>query len=270
MEVFRENKKIILVIFFIVSILVIFLVFFREESNGNKYKKFEKSEVEEFFAKEYFNKLQIALSINDKSFLTSKVNLEYLSYLDFNNSDFSKMLEEREFCTNNIQVLESRKTEYGANNIYMYDVLLNNTLNRINIIESYPEQWTYTLDTFIGFDSKAIVKEKNGYGVVINSIYQDINYIVFDCSLYVEENESNNINTALSDGIKLVMQDRSSLIMATNNYTSECSIINGRKYVNLKCIFNVPISSQYNINSIVFDSFYVHNDNKSVEVILAK
>lgn len=268
MEILNEYKKIIIFAMSVFCIIIVYLVFFNKE-HGKKFDRFKESQVDSQLSGQYITELIKALSTSNVEFVKSKVEKNYLTYLNISENDFNNYLIEQKLYTNNVKIIKTQKIKYNDIVIYRYTILFNGLEKQINIIETYPEKWVYTLDNFMNYQTQFIRNENNqGYGAIINSIYQDINYIEFKCTVYVDESSEYELNTARSDSIKLLLEDGSSFIMATNNFSSEYSIIGGKKYFDIDCIFNIPIGSQDKIKSIVFNNFESGNTIEGLKIDL--
>lgn len=269
LEIINENRKIFGFLLVVAIIIIIIIIWIPEKDiKLSKYDKITEEEIDKKAIKQYGDELQFAIYSGDSEFLKNNVVYEYLDYTGLSTIDYYDWLVENNVITSNISLGETTKYEYGNKNIYSIEALLNGIPNRINIIEEYPERWKYTFGTFVNYISSKKERQTNDYGVVINNIYQDINYISFNISLNIVKNYNNYIDLSKSDSIKLIMSSGNSIIMATNDYTSEENIINGRTYITSECIFNLPISDQNNISSIKFDSFVLNGEEKSLEISL--
>ena len=269
MELLIQNKKIFAILFVIAVIIIIIVIWFPKEDNElSKYREISTLEIDETASKQYGNTLLYQFYSQDIEALTEKISSSYLEYNGISNNEYEAWLYDNNYITTNIKFNNTTKYTYKDVNIYSIDAIFNGSTKKVNIIETYPEKWYYTFDTFIEFQDKSIIEEKENYGAIINTIYQDINYIDFNCSVFVNEKSNYDVNIVRSDSIKLVMEDGSSFIMATNNYTSEHNIINGKKYYNINCLFNIPIDYQAEIEKIIFNTFEINNDTEIIEIDL--
>lgn len=269
LDIIIENKKIFFVLLIIILIITIVIIWIPEDDiRVGKYKELKQEEIDKKAIKQYGDEMQLALYTNDVDFLKKKVSSNYLKYIGLDYSEFNNWLKENSIVTASIVLGQTIKYKYGDVNIYSIGARLDGKNQTINIIETSPEKWNYTFDTFYDYRNIAIRKDYASYGVMINSIYQDMNYIKFDVKLYVENDTDNNVVLSKSDSIKLVMEDNSSFIMATNNNTSESIVADGRKYTSLECLFNIPLENQINIDKIVFNVFNVDDVEKNIKIDL--
>lgn len=269
MEILVQNKKIFTILFVIAVIIIIFIIWFPKKDNElSKYKELSILEIDEIASKQYGNTLLYQFYSQDIENLREKISSDYLEYNGISKNQYESWLNENKMLTANIKFNNTTKYTYKNINIYAIDAIFDGNTRKVNIIETYPEKWYYTFDTFIEFHKKAIIEEKENYGAIVNSIYQDINYIDFNCSVFINEKSNYDVNLTRSDSVKLIMKDGSSFVMATNNYTSEYTIINGKKYYNIKCLFNVPIDYQSEIERMIFYTFEINNDTEIIEIDL--
>lgn len=223
-------------------------------------------DVDEIVTKQYGNDLLYAFYTKDKESLTAKVLPSFLEYVDVDSSDYFNWIMSEGFDTYSIKFGDTKKLTYNNTNIYSISTTFAGVQKNINIIEKSPENWYYTIGTFVDYDTTTIEKKQNSYGVIINSIYQDLEYIELDCALHVDNNGYDYINIVRADSIKLTLSDKSSFIMATNNVNFDEFTVGNDKYVKFKCIFNIPVEYQSSISSIDFNTFYVDGENASISV----
>ena len=267
MDIIKENKKIIILLLVILFIIILFVIWFPEKNvELSNYNEFSEQEVDARVSKLYGDELLYSFYANDNEKLVSKVSSDFLKYIDVTEDDYSNWLNSNGFNTTNVKFNKTTKHAYNDTTIYTIDCIFDEENKKINIIELYPEQWCYTIGTFIDFYNLAIEEKKDNYGAIINSIYQDLEYVQLDCSLYVDNNSQNHIDVTKSDSVKLNLSNKKSFIMATNNINFEEKIVDNKKYVNFKCIFNLPIDSQSTITSISFSGFSINGQDVSLDI----
>ena len=253
MEFINENRKIFTILFIIAIIIIIAILWFPEKDiELSHYNDLSSTEIDQKVSKQYGDELLYSFYSQNISSLIENISSEYLEYNGISNQNYENWLSENEYLTMNIKFNSTTKYEYENINIYSIDAIFNGNSRKVNIIETYPEQWYYTFDTFVFFRNNVLKNEKENYGAIINSIYQDLNYIEFDCSIYINMENYDTIDFTKSDSIKLVMNDGTSVIMATNNALVNELIKDNIEYFNTKCVFNIPINLQKEIDSIVF------------------
>lgn len=267
LEYLIEHKKTINILLIISIIIIVAVIWWPEDDiELSYYNVLSEEDIDSSVTQEYGNELFEALYLGDMKLLNEKKSDEYLEYNAIQTGYYESWLRENGIFSNNITFNATKKYNYGDTVIYSVDATFSGNSKRINIIETYPEQWYYTFDTFVSFKDILRTVETEEYGATVNSIYQDLNYIQFDCSVFVNEKDKITLDISKSDSVKLIMKDKSSFIMATNNFSSESTLINGKEYINLKCIFNVPITSQSNISSVVFNTFNINNEVESLKI----
>lgn len=267
MNIFNENKKLFIFLFIVAVIIIICVIWLPDKDIAlSHYTELKENDVDERVSKQYGNDLLYLFYAQDTDVLSSKVLPNFLEYLGISKTDYSSWLKANGFNTYNIKFGSTVKHTYNGTNIYSISTIFEGVEKDINIIEKAPEEWYYTIGTFVDFDSSVIKQEKYTCGVVINSIYQDLEYIELDCSMYVDNNGYDTIDITNVDAVKLNLSNKSSFIMATNNVNSDEFVLNNKKYVNFKCIFNIPIDSQDTISSIDFNGFYVDGEDVSINV----
>jgi len=269
LEILSENKKIIIILFIAAILIIIGVIWIpKKDIELSHYTEISRTERDKMVIKQYGDELKFALFSNDVDFLNSNVVDSYLVFNHINKTDYYNWLVNNNIITTNVKFGQTTKYEYDMQNIYSIEATLNGDSQRINIIEEYPERWKYSFGTFINYTNDEIKKQYDEYGVTIDSIYQDINYIKLNISLNVAKKDGKYLDISKSDSIKLVTNNTTSIIMATNDYTSETNIINGREYVTIECIFNISISDQDNIETIKIDAFKINNEEKNIKIDL--
>lgn len=267
MNVIQENKKIFILLFIVAIIIIVCILWLPEKDiELSHYEVLTDTDVDERVSKQYGNDLLYMFYSQDNDALSAKVMPSFLEYLDISKSNYSNWLKANGFDTYSIKFGNTTKHSYDNINIYSISTIFDGVEKKINIIEKEPENWYYTIGTFVDFDSSVIKQEKYTCGVIVNSIYQDLEYVELDCSMYVDDNGYDTIDITDVDSVKLNLTDKSSFIMATNNVNSDEFVLNNKKYVNFKCIFNIPIDYQDTISSIDFNGFYVDGEDVSINV----
>ncbi len=267
MNILKENKK-IFVLLLVISVIIVLCVIWlpKKDVELSHYKQFSDEEIDAKVSKEYGNDLLYSFYSQNEEYLTNKVLQSFLEFNNISKNDYFNWLKNNGFDTYNIKFGKTTKHTYKSTNIYSISCNFGDVNKNINIIETAPENWHYTIGSFVDFYNVPIKENGDSCGVIVNSIYQDLEYVELDCSLYVDDNDYSIIDVTQSDSVILTLSDKSSIIMATNNINFDEHILDNKKYIEFKCIFNIPIDLQDTITLIKFNTFSINEKDISINI----
>lgn len=275
-EFFQENRKIVIIFGIVYIIVMIFVITYiwspktyksKQSSDIVKYEQYDETGVQNKAMQDYVNDIAYSFMLGEYDQLVEKVSDDYLEYNGLTKNEMINELKNSGYTSYSTQI--TSLTQYDLGNIYVYRGELTNgkKMRYINIIETYPYEYTITFDDFYKYSSDVVSKTTEGIKFDILTSFNNISYIEYKIKVTNEDNDLVKMNLNSEDYVYIELTDGTT---GKVSYTA----VEGKDYTTLSkgssvvriLMFRVPLQSQESIEKIVFKDVDMGQTEQDIEL----
>lgn len=252
-----KNKKalfIFLVVYIIIMLVVLGVIWWPEKESRFKYEYVDISAKKEEIAQQYMNDIALLFKLEDTEVIKDKIDNTYVDFLGESKDKLIERLKAEGYFS--LYANMKGMDVYTDGNTYVYSTTIyrNNNSRKLNIIETYPYEYTITFDDFYKYQKVNKTTKVENINFTINSIYNNLKYVEVDMKIqnlndvYARFNFNNavSVQAVLIDGKKYSAAN----LISTEDYTN----IEKNTTINKKFVFEIPAQLQDGIEYIVFNN----------------
>lgn len=274
-DFFQENRKLIFVfgvIYIIVIIVIIIYIWAPKEKTTNlkditKYEIVDDEAIQSKILSTYIDKIALQFMLEQKQEIEENISEDYIDYTKISKEKLIEELTKQGYFSFDTHINDI--TQYKLEDIYVYRGKLNNGTHsrNINIIETYPYQYTISFDDIYKYSEKVVTSKIEGIKFEILQSLNNINYVEYKIRI-------TNID---NDNIKINLNNENSILIELNNGASTTVSypkIGEEDYMDLSkgssivrtLMFRVPLQSQESIEKIVFKDVDMGQTEQDIEL----
>ena len=166
-EYFKDNKKLIYIMGALYIVAMVFVIYFiwKPESNDNamvKYTPVDDKKLQEKIVNEYAQNIAFNFVLGESNVIKEMLNPGYLAYRKISSDNMIDELTKKGFFSLDTQIKDIK--QYILGDVYVYKGILTNNKRdmEINIIETYPYEYTIAFDDFYKYSEISEVFEAEG------------------------------------------------------------------------------------------------------------
>lgn len=248
-------KHIIILVFSLVTIIVL-IVNFGYRVNIAHYDVMTTDEIDEIASESYIHQFLEHVENKNYDILYSKLSNGYILYNNLEYKDFVNKID-KELGNNSLSITNINKSTFDTNVIYSYSLKIGGNDKILNIVEEKPNVWSYSFDNLYNYKTTNYSNEYNDIFVMIDSVYQDVEYIKLTCYINNRSNIELDINSEKISSIQLVLDSGEKINMATTYIDESTSIVRPNTMSSRTFEFDIGLDYQSKIDYVIFNNFEV-------------
>ncbi len=271
-EMFGKNKKmlvLLLIIYIIVMICVIAVIWWPKEPGYAEYNEVDIDARKEELAQMYLNDLSFMFKTEDTEQVQNVISSDYVLFKDKDRISIISDLKNEGFFS---LYTELRGMEiYTDGNTYVYTTTLyapNNNTKKINIIETFPYQYSIAFDDFYKYlePEKTITEGKLTFKV--NSVYRNLKYVRYNVSITNDDETYALFNFNEGIGVKAVLEDGNSYLFTNAISAEQTTKLEPGTTITKEFIFEIPAQLQNGVEYLVFTNVKQSLSSSNIKVAI--
>ena len=257
LEIIQKNRILFIILYVLIVIAAILIIWWPKSGKVSELARYDKIDMEQIYqsnAQKYINNLTAKFRLFGQQSIENLLDANLTYHYEKTRNQVIGDLETDGYFDSNMYMTCSDIFEVGTDVIFVTKLHSGNNYRSLNIIETSPNEYKLTLDNSYKYIQKNEMFSANGIDLVIETVYQDMDYIEYEIQLRNSSQSDVAISLDRANDVLLVMEDGTSYGLTNVESEVEDFYLKPGSTFNRKLIFNVPVSAQSNISSIKFSS----------------
>lgn len=260
-NILGKNKKILLlaiVIYILATIGIIVYIWWPKEKTYTTFESINITSKQQQMLQEYVNEISFLFKSEDKAGVKKIISSEYVNYTGNAREEIIEQLEKEGYFNLYSEVKGTDLYIDGDTYVYSMTVYYGDNSRKMNIIETYPYEYTITFDDFYKYSNSKKQTRLNNVVFTINEIYRNMKYIKIDLSIENKNNTYARFNFNNIAAVQAVLTDGTAYSMTNLVSTEEYTNIDSNTTITKSLIFEIPAQLQNGIEYIVFNGVSIN------------
>lgn len=253
---------------FIVAMFVVLFIIWWPNDSIEEFAKYTEMNLDEKYKKngnEYISELMFYVRYGQPNSVLAKVSNEYLAYVQETKEDLRKDVFSKKIRGfDGLTIRPYEQTIVYSTNIKYED----GSTRKMNLIETYPYNYSISFDDFMGYNALNIETVSNGVCCNILNAYYGENKRVYELSITNMENNRVSIDISNAKKIYLELENGEQYVLTNSVVTKNLENILKGTTVSRSFEFAIPFSIQSKIVRLVFRDVKVDGEIHDIRVNL--
>ena len=254
--IFGNNKKhllIALIAYVIVTLGIIVYIWWPEQKDYLEYESVDITAKQQSLSQSYIDEISLLFRTGDKQAIKDLISNDYTKYVDKSKDEIVSELEKNGFFSLYSEIRGVDLYVDGNTYVYTTTIYYENNSKKINIVETYPHNYTLVFDDFYKYDeiNKSVTKQNIKFTIV--DVYRNLKYIQMNVKIENQNSSYARFDFNSSSGVQAVLKDGKKYDFVNLVSTSNYEDVESNMTINKVFVFEVPAQLQNNIEYIVFN-----------------
>lgn len=272
--IFGSDKKLIrifIIVYILASIIILVLIwvpFTEKAPSFATYKEYTDEEILSKSSGNYLNDISLQFMLGQKESIANIIDNGYLDYTQQSREDVISMLESKKLFDINTKFGKVEVKQDGDLTVYSFDIINGDNNVGLNLIETFPFQYTLAFDSYVKYDKSNYIYKIDGIKFNIKSVYKHQKYIVYDIEITNEDNSYIILNTSAVKDIYASAEDDSIYNIVNPIVLSNDGRINKGSVIRFKINFEIPFPIQSTIEKLTFSDVSIGDEKKNISITI--